>query len=575
MSTTLTEPGKDAMLAEVRQRTHWQDRIGHAGMLLMGCFLLLALLAPLTMVIMRCVEDRDGRFVGLANFTSYFRTPALWNSVGHSLFIAVSVTAITIPLAFTFAYALTRSCMPLKGLVRNIALIPLLAPTLLSAVSFIYWFGNAGLLRRWTAGHSIYGAPGIIASLVYAAMPHVLMILITALSLTDARLYEAADAMGTSRLRKFFTITLPGAKYGLISATMVVFTICVNDFGVPIVIGGSYNVLSTDVYKLIVGLQDFNTSAVVSILLLLPALLSFATDFFVRRKQRSLLGARSVPYEPKRSRGFDLAMLAYCSVVCFLMMAIVGISIYGSFVHFWPYNLTLGLSHYRMGLIGAGIIGAYKNSLEMAALVATAGTMLVFGGAYLIEKTRGMDWLRPVINLCAVLPMGVPGLVLGIGYIFFFNHPANPLNFLYGSLPLLAIVTIIHYYSSSHLTAITALKQIDNEFEAVSASLKVPFYATFFRVTVPVCLPAILEISRYFFINGMTTISAVAFLYSPGTQPASVAILNLDEAGQIGPAAAMATLIVVTSTLVCVLYALVNRFLLARTQRWRYTSRNR
>jgi iron(III) transport system permease protein len=171
--------------------------------------------------------------------------------------------------------------------------------------------------------------------------------------------------------------------------------------------------------------------------------------------------------------------------------------------------------------------------------------------------------------------MGVPGLVLGIGYIFFFNHPANPLNFLYGSLPLLAIVTIIHYYSSSHLTAITALKQIDNEFEAVSASLKVPFYVTFFRVTVPVCLPAILEISRYFFINGMTTISAVAFLYSPGTQPASVAILNLDEAGQIGPAAAMATLIVVTSTLVCVLYALVNRFLLARTQRWRYTSRNR
>jgi iron(III) transport system permease protein len=424
-------------------------------------------------------------------------------------------------------------------------------------------------------GHSIYGAPGIIASLVYASLPHVLMILITALSLTDARLYEAADAMGTSRLRKFFTITLPGAKYGLISATMVVFTICVNDFGVPIVIGGSYNVLSTDVYKLIIGLQDFNTSAVVSILLLVPALLSFATDFFVRRKQRSLLGARSVPYEPKRSRGFDMAMLAYCSVICLLMMAIVGIAVYGSFVRFWPYNLSLGLSHYRMGLVGAGIIGAYRNSLQMAALVATAGTALVFGGAYLVEKTRGMDWLRPVINLCAVLPMGVPGLVLGIGYIFFFNHPANPLNFLYGSLPLLAIVTIIHYYSSSHLTAITALKQIDSEFEAVSASLKVPFYVTFFRVTVPVCLPSILEISRYFFINGMTTISAVAFLYSPGTQPASVAILNLDEAGQIGPAAAMATLIVITSTLVCVLYALANRLLIARTQRWRRTATGR
>lgn len=575
MSTMATEAQTSVAQSDVRQRTHWQDRIAHAGMLAIAAFLLLSLLAPLTMVVAKCIEDRDGRFVGVANFVTYFQTPALWVSVGHSLFVALSVTVLTIPLAFTFAYALTRSCMPFKGLVRNVALIPLLAPTLLSAVSFIYWFGNAGLLRRWMGGHSIYGAPGIIVSLVYASLPHVLMILITALSLTDARLYEAADAMGTSRWRRFFTITLPGAKYGLISATMVVFTICVNDFGVPIVIGGSYNVLSTDVYKLIVGLQDFNTSAVVSLLLLVPALLSFATDFFVRRKQRSLLGARSVPYEPKPSRGFDMAMFAYCAAICLFMMAIVGISIYGSFVKFWPYNLSFSLGHYRMGLIGAGIIDAYQNSLKMAALVATAGTALVFCGAYLVEKTRGMNWLRPVINLCAVLPMGVPGLVLGIGYIFFFNHPGNPLNFLYGSLPLLAIVTIVHYYSSSHLTAITALKQIDGEFEAVSASLKVPFYVTFFRVTVPVCLPSVLEISRYFFINGMTTISAVAFLYSPGTQPASVAILNLDEAGQIGPAAAMATLIVVTSALVCVLYALVNRFLLVRTQRWRHVSRNR
>ena len=162
-----------------------------------------------------------------------------------------------------------------------------------------------------------------------------------------------------------------------------------------------------------------------------------------------------------------------------------------------------------------------------------------------------------------------PGMVLGLGYIFFFNHPRNPLNFLYGTMTILVLSTIVHYYTSSHLTAVTALKAIDNEFESVSASLKVPFYKTFFRVTVPVCLPAILDIGRYLFVNAMVTLSAVVFLYSPDTKLASVAIVNLDEAGDIGPAAAMATLIVATSTVVCLVYALLTRLLLTRTQAWR------
>ncbi|MFL9866116.1 putative 2-aminoethylphosphonate ABC transporter permease subunit [Paraburkholderia fungorum] len=572
MSAVLIERRSgDEAHAEVRQKSHWHDRIAQLALLLMSAFLGMFLLLPLALVIGKCFVDADGHFVGLANFTGYLVDSGVWTSTLHSVTVACLVTAIVIPMAFTFAYALTRSCMPMKNAVRTVALLPLLAPTLLSAVSFIYWFGNSGILKPLLHGHSIYGLPGIVCSLVYAAFPHVLMILVTALSLSDGRLYEAADAMGTRRARKFFTITLPGAKYGLISATMVSFTICINDFGVPVVIGGPYSVLSTDIYKLIIGLQDFNRSAVVSLLLLCPALVAFAVDFFIRRKQQSQLGARSTPYQPKPARGFDMAMLGYCGLICMLLVAVVGISVFASFVKFWPYQMSLGLQHYKMGLIGAGIFDSYKNSLKMAACVAVGGTIIVFGGAYLVEKTRGPRWLRGFINLCAILPMGVPGLVLGISYIFLFNSPANPLNGLYGTLALLAIVTVVHYYSSSQLTAVTALRQIDNEFEAVSASLKVPFYKTFLRVTVPVCLPSILQIARYLFVNGMTTVSAVAFLYSPDTQPASVAILNLDDAGQIGPAAAMATLVLVTAAFACVLFACVSHGVLRRTQAWRTT----
>jgi iron(III) transport system permease protein len=182
-----------------------------------------------------------------------------------------------------------------------------------------------------------------------------------------------------------------------------------------------------------------------------------------------------------------------------------------------------------------------------------------------------MRRLKSFFRLVASIPMAVPGMVLGLGYIFFFNHPDNPLGDIYHTMAILVLATIVHYYTSSHLTAVTALKALDNEFESVSASLKVPFYKTFFRVTMPVCMPAILDIARYLFINAMVTLSAVIFLYSPDTKLASVAIVSLDEAGEIGPAAAMATLIVATSTIVCVIYALVTRVLLRRTQAWRST----
>jgi iron(III) transport system permease protein len=134
---------------------------------------------------------------------------------------------------------------------------------------------------------------------------------------------------------------------------------------------------------------------------------------------------------------------------------------------------------------------------------------------------------------------------------------------------ILVICTIAHYYTVPHLTALTALKQLDSEFEAVSASLKVPFYKTFSRVTFPVCVPAILDISIYLFVNAMTTVSAVVFLWGPETHLASVAVLNMDDQGDIAPAAAMAMMIFYTSAGVRLLYAGLTRGLHRRTQTWR------
>jgi iron(III) transport system permease protein len=226
-----------------------------------------------------------------------------------------------------------------------------------------------------------------------------------------------------------------------------------------------------------------------------------------------------------------------------------------------------------MGLVDNEVRRGFVNSIKMAAGTAVFGTALVFTGAYMLEKTRGMDGLRGMVRLLAMLPMAVPGLVLGLGYIFFFNAPDNPLNGLYHTLTLMMLCTIAHFYTTGHLTALTALKALDAEFEAVSASLKVPFFKTFWRVTLPICTPALVDIARYFFINAMTTISAVIFLYSPETKLASIAILNMDEAGELGPAAAMAVLIAIVSATALGFFALLGWFVDKRTQAWRTTAR--
>lgn len=558
--------------AAVRQQTHWIDHLAYVALALVAIVLIAFLAAPLLAILQQALLGKAGNLVWLDNFIDYAKTPALLESLWNSVWVSTAVTLIAVPLAFGFAYALTRSCMQYKALFRGITLIPLLAPSLLSAISLIYWFGNQGVLKSWMQSlgiEQIYGAPGIVVAECFAVFPHALMILVTALSLSDARLYEAANAMGTSARRKFFTITLPGAKYGLISAALVSFTLVMTDFGIPKVIGGNFNVLATDVFKLVIGQQDFAKGAVVAILLLAPAVLTFAVDHYVSKRQTAMLTARAVPYRPTPSRGYDGVMTLYCCAIAFLVLAMLGMAVFASFASFWPYNLAPSLRHYTLGLVDAEVGVGFVNSLKMAAGTAFFGTALVFISAYLLEKTKGMDGLRGFVRMLAMLPMAVPGLVLGLGYIFFFNAPDNPLNGLYHTLALLTLCTIVHFYTTGHLTAVTALKALDGEFEAVSASLKVPFFKTFWRVTLPICTPALVDIARYFFINAMTTISAVVFLYSPETKVASIAILNLDEAGEMGAAAAMAVLIGMASTIATLLFMALAWWINRRTQAWR------
>ncbi|RME97794.1 MAG: ABC transporter permease subunit, partial [Alphaproteobacteria bacterium] len=346
----------------------------------------------------------------------------------------------------------------------------------------------------------------------------------------------------------------------------------ITDFGVPKVIGGQYNVLATDIYKQVIGQQNFSMGAVVGIVLLIPAIFSFTIDRIVQRKQVALLSARAVPYHPKPHKGRDTAMFLFCVAMSLFLIGILATAAFASLVKFWPYNLSLTLSHYDFDRVDPNGWSSFYNSLKMAGMTALIGVVVVFTGAYLVEKGKGLAPLRSFFHMLSMMPMAVPGLVLGLAYVFFFSRPENPLSAIYGTMTILVICTIIHFYTVSHLTLVTALKQIDAEFESVSASLKVPFYKTALRVHVPICLPSISEVMMYLFVNAMTTVSAVVFLYSPDTKLAAITVLNLDDVGDTAEAAAMAMMIVMTSVTVKVLHALLMKGFNARHSQWRLKS---
>jgi iron(III) transport system permease protein len=551
-------------------RTSPDMLLARAALWAAATLFLVALALPMAVLLLRAVEDQSGAFVGLANFAAYVATPSLAASVWNSAWTSALSTAIVVPLAFAYAYALTRSCMPLKGLFRAAMLIPILAPTLLPALAMVTLFGNQGLLRPWLPdGFSVYGPWGIVAAQVFANFPHAAIILSVALATADARLYEAATVLRAGRLRIFLTVTLPGATYGLVSAAVVAFTLAITDFGIPKVVGGNFNVLATDVYKQVVGQQNFNMGAVVGLVLLAPAVVGFLLERWAQRQRAATLSGRAVAYVPAPRLARDAPLLLLALLVAGVLVGIVAVAAWSSLITFWPWNLSLTLANYAFGRFDADGWGSVATSVQMAAFAALIGTPLIFVVAYLLERGPSQGPLGAALRLAVTMPLAIPGLVLGLAYILFFNHPANPAGVLYGTLAILVLNSIIHFYTVAHLTATTAIRQLDPEFESVGASLKVPLWTTFARVTAPISLPAIIDVAVYVFVNAMTTVSAVIFLYGPGTKTASVAVVHMDEAGQQSAAAAMACVILLITATAKLLQLAAAGWVERATQRWR------
>ncbi|MGQ3346924.1 putative 2-aminoethylphosphonate ABC transporter permease subunit [Bosea sp. (in: a-proteobacteria)] len=523
---------------------------------------------PISALLIRAFLARDGGFVGLDNFIRYATEPGLAVAAWNSASLSAISTVIVMALAFPYAYALVRTRIPGRGFFRLMALLPLLAPSLLPAFGMVFLFGNQGWLKHWLFGEGLYGPVGIVMASAFYAFPHAVLILSAGLSAGDQRHYEAARALKAGPWRRFVTVTLPSCRYAAISAASIVYILVFTDFGIPSVVGGSTNVLATDIYKLVIGRFDFEMGAVVGVLLLVPAVIAYGIDWFARRSQRSMITGKSVPIEPERLVWRDAALFGFAAVVTCAILAILGMAMYGSLVRFWPYNLTLGLQNYERLFTDDDEFRALGNSLVLAAGTALIGTTMVALSGWLVARRLGASGVRNGLQAVAMVPVAVPGLVLGLGYVFFFNNPANPLHGLQGTMLLIMLCTVAHFYTVPHLMAVNELQRLDREIDMAAQALRVRPAGAARRVYFPVLMPTLVDVAGYFFVNAMTTVSALIFLFTAQTRVAAIAVINLVEGSRIGQAAAFAVLIMAMS-MVATAVQMVLRGLVLRSQSWR------
>jgi iron(III) transport system permease protein len=516
--------------------------------------IVLFLAMPLAAILIRSFEAPDG--FGLGNFIAVFRTQRFWNLVRNSVAMSIAATLIVVVTAYGYAYALQRTRVPFKPLLRMIVLLPLFAPSLVQAQGLLLLLGRNGILNRsFNLDINIYGFWGTVIANALYAFPYAFLILSAALAVADARLYESAEALGAGPLRIFRTVTLPATRYGLAATCFIVFMLVMTDFGNPMIIGGDFSVLATEIYNQVIGQAQFGLGAVIGIVLLVPAVVAKVIEKRLTRRQHALVTSQSRQLVIKPSWRRDALFSVYAWTIAALILSVLVIVVVASFVRLWPYNMAFSLQHYQFDVQNG--TRPLWNSVGISLATAIFGVALASLTAIVVVKFRNP--LTGPLSFLAILPSAVPGMVLGLGYVLAFNDPGNPLNVLYGTFALIVILGIYYNHAHAFLIATTSLRQISGSFDEASTTLGGSVITTLRKVTLPLLWPTLLGVGVFFFMRSMVSLSAVIFLVTPSTQVAAISVLQLSDRGAVNQAAAFS---------VCIMAIVVLCLLVVRVILW-------
>lgn len=510
--------------------------------LAIGVALVIFIVIPIIFVLARSLGAAEGALT-FEYFQNFFARSYYYRALSNSLILAFSVTAIVITLCFMYAYLVSRMR---KGLLptifRAIAMVPLLAPPFIFSISLITLGGRRGLISQqldalFGIEFSIYGWTGIILAQTIGLFPLGFMMLENVLRSMDLNLEEASADMGAGQWRTLWAVTIPLVLPGILKASLLVFIKSIADFATPMVIGRGLPFLATDAYLLVVGQHNMEMAAVLATFLVLPTMIIFfIQNYVLTDKTRTTISGQSGVTSQIKMHYSMKGLFTFSSIVCAGMIVLAfGVIFWSAFVVIPGVNNTFTLQHFSTRTGWA----AMSTSLQIAAISAIVVAFLGVIQAYM--NVRLKVYGSKVMEYIALFGMGVPGTVVGIGYILTFNQP--PLH-LTGTMAIIIISMVFRHLGVGLEAGISKLHQIGINMEEASWDMGASKINTFFRIVLPLMGSSFIYGFIYTFMCAMTSISTAIFLVYPGTTLAAVYILQVAEQGAMARASAMAVVLI-------------------------------
>lgn len=520
----------------------WRDPVLFIAIIFIIISLLIFVIYPMVSILKQSFLSNDNKFT-LQGYITNITKPQFLATLKNTLVLGTLVGAFSTIVGFIFAYADSYIKTSFKGLFKVMSVLPIVSPPFVLCLSLIMLFGNRGFISNGLfhiENSSVYGLKGLLIVQTMTFFPVAYLLLTGLLKQIDPSLEEASRNMGASRWKTFLKVTLPLMAPGIANAFLLTFMETVADFANPMVIGGNYSTLATQIYMQATAAYDMQGGAVVAVILLSISVLLFVVEkYWIEKKtyvtvtgkasrERTLVEDKKVVYP---FNAFCLAVGAFI-LVLYILVPI------GGLFKTWGEDYSLTFDHYKYAFdIGkSAIIDTTWLSL-VATIVCGVLAMVV---AFLIVRKRFLG--RGFMEFTSLLAMAVPGTVIGIGYVLAFN--TKPI-YLTGTAAILIIVFIVRSLPVGVRSGVTALQQIDPSIEEAAADLGADTTKVFTSVTLPLIKSAFFSGLVYSFVRSMTAVSAVIFLVSAKYNLLTVGIMAEADKGEFGVASAYSTILIV------------------------------
>ena len=462
---------------------------------------------------------------GIANYISVLTGKGFLTALGHSAAVsiasAVTATAIAFFLAYTIQY--TNVSPVFKSLIRTLATLPMLLPTITYGFAIIYSFGKQGLLTRLFGRQifEIYGFGGLLFGYVIYTLPVSFLLILNTMRYIDKKFSVVSRVMGDKPLKTFLQ-TVARPLLGTLAASMVqCFFLCFTDYGIPASVGGRYDVVATVLYNEMLGsVPDFNRGAVVAMMMLIPSAVSIALLRWLEKY--NIRYSKISTVEIRKNRLRDGVFFAGSSVFLLGLLSVFAVIFVVPLVSEWPYQTSFTLEHVISTLTDRSLTDVYQNSLLVAVCTAAGGLLVTCGAALATARSGLNSRLKAVIDGIALVTNTIPGMVVGIAFLFIFT--GTPLQ---NTLILIIICNIVHFFSTPYLMMKNSLSKLNSSWEATASLMGDSWFKTIVRIITPNMASTLLEVFGYYFVNAMVTVSAVIFIAGARTMVITTKIKEL------------------------------------------------